>query len=306
MIYIEIKKERWDNLIQSLLELGCGRVDQQLQITGTNDEFEGVEALFNMMCEELKHRLLHLSFTKPTTFQRYVNHFTLITDQNFKIKNMCEQFVTHYKLDVNQLKDHSFLDLIEKDTGDRLAAAYGSANEESEKVHRLTLFNDSFSLSIKTMEKDTLIINLYQLHIDKKEIQVSYEKRARQKAKLIQKKRNEDLLEQFKEDVSRYPLSKKLDLEELYAKYPTNKSMLKKLFKQQYQCAAYEFHLSLRMNYAYDQIAHTEVPFKEIALDVGYANYQAFVKRFKKYYNILPTDLRNNGQRLKKSEAEEG
>ena len=80
MIHIEIKKERWDNLIQSLLELGCGRVDQQLQITGKNDEFESIEALFNVMSEELKHRLLHVSFTKPAAFQRYVNHFTIITD----------------------------------------------------------------------------------------------------------------------------------------------------------------------------------------------------------------------------------
>jgi len=305
MIHFEIKKERWDNLIQSLLELGCGRVDQQLQITGKNDEFESIEALFNMMSEELKHRLLHVSFTKPAAFQRYVNHFIIITDQNFKIKNMCEHFASHYQLDVNQLKDSSFLDLIEKETSDHLTAAYGSREEESEKVHRLTLFNDSFSFSIKTMESGTLIINLYQLHMDIKDIQLPYKKRTRQKAKLIQKKRNEDLLEQFKEDVSRYPLSKKLDLKELYAKYPTNKSMLKKLFKQHYQCGAYEFHLSLRMNYAYAQVEQTEVPFKEIALDVGYANYQAFVKYFKKYYNILPKDLRNHGQRSKKDETED-
>lgn len=306
MIHIEIKKKRWDNLMQSLLELGYGRVDQQLEITGNNDEFETIEVLFNMMCEELKHRLLHLSFTKPAAFQRYLNHFIIITDKNFKIKNMCEHFVTKYQLDVNQLKDSHFLDLIEKETANQITAAHGSTNEESEKVHRLTLFNDTFSLSIKKMEADILILNLYQLHMDIKDIQVPYKKRTRQKAKLTQRKRNEDLLEQFKEDISKYPLSKKLDLDELYQKYPTNKSMLKKLFKQQYQCGAYEFHLSLRMNYAYDQIAHTEVPFKEIALDVGYANYQAFVKYFKKYYNILPTDLRNNGQCLKKSEAEEG
>lgn len=304
MIHIEIKKKRWDNLMHSLLQLGFGRVDQQLEITGNNDEFETIEVLFNMMCEELKHRLLHLSFTKPAAFQRYLNHFTIITDKTFKIKNMCEHFVTKYQLDVNQLKDSHFLDLIEKETANQITAAHGSSNEESVNVHRLILFNDTFSLSIKKMEADILILNLYQLHMDIKDIQVPYEKRTRQKAKLIHKKRNEDLLEQFKEDISRYPLSKKLDLKELYEKYPTNKSMLKKLFKQHYQCGAYEFHLSLRMNYAYAQVAQTEVPFKEIALDVGYANYQAFVKYFKKYYNILPTELRNHGQRSKKSDTE--
>lgn len=305
MIHIQVKKKRWDNLIDSLLQLGYGRVDQQLEITGNNDEFEGVEALFNMMCEELKHRLLHLSFTKPAAFQRYLNHFIIITDKEFKIKSMCEHLVTHYQLNVNQLKDRSFLNLIEKESGDQFAVAYRSSKEEFEKVHRLTVFNDSFSVCIKTMKSGLLIINLYQLHMDIKDIQVPYKKRIKQKAKLVQKKRNEDLLEQFKEDVSKYPLSKKLPLEELYLKYPTNKGMLKKLFRQQYQCGAYEYHLRLRMNYAYAQIAHTEVPFKEIALDVGYANYQAFVKSFKNYFSMLPREIRNQGQYSEKSETEE-
>ena len=59
------------------------------------------------------------------------------------------------------------------------------------------------------------------------------------------------------------------------------------------------------MNYAHDQIAHTEVPFKEIALDVGYANYQAFVKSFKNYFSMLPTELRYHGQYSEKCETEE-
>src|SRR5690606_6151282 len=164
---------------------------------------------------------------------------------------------------------------------------------------------DSFSFSIKKMgNSGILAINLYQLHLDTKEPPLPYEKRNRQKAKLMQTNRNEDLVVQFKEDVFKYPLNKKLDLEELYQKYPTNKNMLKKLFKQHYKCGAYELHLSLRMNYAYAQIEQTEVPFKETALDVGYANYQAFVKQFKKYYKILPRNLRNHAQLLRQSEAD--
>lgn len=306
MIHFEISRKRWENLLQSLLELGYGRLDHQLEITGNNDEFEGAEVVFNMMSEELKHRLMHLSFTKPATFQRYVNHYTLITGKDFMIKEVCEDFVTHYQWTPDQIKSTCFLDLIEKEASDYLVSAYGSLKEESHKIHRLTLLGDSFSFSIKKMgNSGILAINLYQLHLDTKEPPLPYEKRNRQKAKLIQTKRNEDLLEQFKEDVSKYPLNKKLDLEELYQKYPTNKNMLKKLFKQHYQCGAYELHLSLRMNYAYAQIEQTEVPFKETALDVCYANYQAFVKQFKKYYNILPTDLRNHGQRLKKDETED-
>lgn len=101
--------------MQSLLELGYGRLDHQLEITGNNDEFEGAEVVFNMMSEELKHRLMHLSFTKPAAFQRYVNNYTLITGKDFMIKEVCEDFVTHYQWKPDQINSTCFLDLIEKE-----------------------------------------------------------------------------------------------------------------------------------------------------------------------------------------------
>ena len=58
----------------------------------------------------------------------------------------------------------------------------------------------------------------------------------------------------------------------------------------------------------YNSSASGKLGFKNFRAE-GLSLHQAApsgIKYFKKYYNILPTDLRNNRQRLKKSEAEEG
>ncbi len=82
MIHLTISRNRWNNLLKGMLEVGKGRINQRLSIGYRNDKFEGIEVLFNMLCEELSQRLLHLSFIKPTEFQRYINHFVIITDSS--------------------------------------------------------------------------------------------------------------------------------------------------------------------------------------------------------------------------------
>src|SRR5690606_28368178 len=86
-----------------------------------------------------------------------------------------------------------------------------------------------------------------------------------------------------------------------------NSNQLKKLFREQYQCSVYEYHISLRMRQAYLLIETGTLPFKEIADMVGYPQYSAFVNYFKTYYNILPKELRMKqhcSEKNKKSEKQ--
>ena len=52
----------------------------------------------------------------------------------------------------------------------------------------------------------------------------------------------------------------------------------------------------LRMQTAYNRILYQDVPFKQIARDVGYENYTSFLDVFTKKYNISPTALRSSSQ----------
>lgn len=52
----------------------------------------------------------------------------------------------------------------------------------------------------------------------------------------------------------------------------------------------------LRMQTAYNRILYQDVPFKQIARDVGYENYTSFLDVFTKKYSISPTALRAKSQ----------
>ncbi len=294
MIHLTISRNRWNNLLKGMLEVGKGRINQRLSIGYRNDKFEGIEVLFNMLCEELSQRLLHLSFIKPTEFQRYINHFVIITDSEFTITNTCTNFLEQYNLDPYTIKGSSFLKLADPGTASYLTAVYGVGDQTVDtKPKILLLKEDPFAYSIKKMYLEQLfVISLHQIYIDKKYFKPPHETGVAEKNRLLENKRYEEVIERIKTEIDTLPFSKKLALKDIVKNHSINITLLKKLFKQQYQCGVYEYQIKLRMNAAHELIVGGEMPLKKIAADMGYRQYSAFVKYFKRYFNILPKDLR--------------
>lgn len=300
MKHFNISIKRWDNFRKAMVELGKGRLDQQLKIRYLNDAFEGVEVLFNMVIEELRRRLLHLSFVKPAGFQRYTSHYVLITNKNFRIVSASEVLLAHYQLELDPLKKRSFLDLTDADTAARLKDTYGKTSELiSGELHHIELFDDRFLCSITRLsDSKQFVINLYQLHLHKEYFKATYEMAGTETARLFENKRYYEIIEKIKDDIEQLPLTVKVNTDEIIGKYSINSNIVKKLFKEQYGCGTYEYQISLRMQKAYYLISNTEKSFKEIAAETGYAQYSDFVKYFKKYNGILPKALRKNNKQL--------
>ncbi|WP_430613197.1 helix-turn-helix domain-containing protein [Flavobacterium sp. JP2137] len=298
-----ISKRRWENLVQGLLELGKGKLDQQLLIRNLNDDFETIEALFNLVSEELRERLIHLSFTKPNEFQKYTNHFIIIVNRNFIIKNVCDSFLSHFSMDFSSLKKQSLLGYVDPDTADFLKSPSDVLQiTNNQAMQSIVLLKQSFLFNIKSFNNNkTQLINLYQLQIDNKYFNPAYLKDTIEKGRLIQKRRNEDIIEQVKFNLDNRSLSQKISLKQLCIDFGINSNQLKKLFKEQYQCSVYEYHISLRMKHAHLLIETSTLPFKEISEMVGYSQYSAFVNYFKMYYKILPNQLRKISQTIQKS-----
>lgn len=295
MINITISKKRWDALRNAMTELGKGRMDQQLLIGKRNDKFEALEVHFNMVSEELSRRLLHLSFVKPAEFQRYTNHFVIITDKKFHIKNVSQNFLGAYQLEPVQIEGRSFLTLTDPETVKILERTYTglSAEDAPHDKKMLELYNDQFLYSIEKMYgEDQLVINLYQLYMDKRYFKPAYETAPSIKKRMRERKRYEEVIEKVKTEIDVSSFSEKARLEDIVKRHSININLLKKMFKEQYQCGVYQYQIKLRMQAAHDLVVAGETPFKQIAFDVGYKNYEEFVKYFKKYYNILPSQLR--------------
>lgn len=294
-----ISEKRWEQLTEAMISLAKGKLDQQLRVRRLNDDFETLETLFNLVTEELRERLLHLSFVNPNEFQKYIHHFIFIVDHTFQIQKVCEAFLTHFDVDFQTIKKQSFLELIDKHTANYLKKQeQANAFESPGTKHSLILLEETCLFSIKVLAPSkTYAINLYQLHLATKNSNIHIKNRGR----LQQKKRNEHLIEQVKIHLETNPISHKLHLKDLCSDFGINSNLLKKTFKEQYQCGVYEYHISLRMKHAYLLIETSTIPFKEIAQMVGYKQYSAFVNYFKSYYQILPKELRKKSSNKKQN-----
>lgn len=71
---------------------------------------------------------------------------------------------------------------------------------------------------------------------------------------------------------------------------------LKVCFKQIYGLPWVDFWKEVRMKKAYELVAHTTLPFEEIAVRVGYSSRSTFFNTFKKVMGISPKRLRDKEQ----------
>ncbi len=74
----------------------------------------------------------------------------------------------------------------------------------------------------------------------------------------------------------------------------SNEFKLKKGFKTVYGLPVFQFLHKLRMNQANELLLSSNMSIQEVAEKVGYENFSAFTRAFKKEYRILPSELRKN------------
>lgn len=294
-----VSKKRWNYLIEALIDLGNGKLDQQVYIQNLGDEFECLEVLFNLINEEWRERLLHLSFIKPNEFQKYINQYVFLVNKEFKINNVSDAFITNQSLHFDDIRNLNFLDLIDSETSDYLKDRIQNKMPFSELTKQtLTLFDINYMFNITTLNDDkTLVINLYQMYLDSRYFKTFMIENF-EINRLKERKRNEFIIEDVKVFVDHYPLHKKLTLNQICKQFGINSNQLKKLFKEQYQTSVYEYFISLRMKHAYLLIETSTLAFKEIAVMVGYPQYSAFVNYFKTYFDILPKEVRSKVKNL--------
>eukprot|EP01133_Synstelium_polycarpum_P004836 gene4836-5623_t len=88
-------------------------------------------------------------------------------------------------------------------------------------------------------------------------------------------------------------------IHELSRIYGMNEHKLKNGFKAVYGKALFEYAQDIRMNRAKNLLLSTNRSVKEIAYETGYKTPAAFTAAFKRYFDLLPRDLKEQNQLLK-------
>lgn len=66
-----------------------------------------------------------------------------------------------------------------------------------------------------------------------------------------------------------------------------------RLFKKETQVTAKQFIDSMKMEKALDILVNTNMSIADLAISLGFNDYETFSRNFKKYHKISPVDLRN-------------
>ncbi len=87
-------------------------------------------------------------------------------------------------------------------------------------------------------------------------------------------------------------LSDSLALSELSAIACLSPSQFHRLFKKETQRTPFKFTEEIKMNRAYQLLIDEQVFITELAIDLGYSNYETFSRAFKKYFHLSPDDIK--------------
>lgn len=88
-------------------------------------------------------------------------------------------------------------------------------------------------------------------------------------------------------------LHKNVTIEELSKRAGINTSKLKKEFKNTFGDTIFAYHTRLKMEYAQQTLRTSTKSITSIATETGYNYVQHFSKAFKKYFGVLPSELRS-------------
>jgi len=69
-----------------------------------------------------------------------------------------------------------------------------------------------------------------------------------------------------------------------------------RVFKRRLNMTAYAFVEQVRMFQAMESLKHSDASITQVALDCGFYDHSAFVKRFKKFTGTTPLRFRQNYQ----------
>src|SRR5690606_41694366 len=109
------------------------------------DDFEQLEMIFNLVTEELRARLLHLAFVKPTEFKKLHKKYLSGLRKNWIIQTVCDAFLEDYGFSSQQLKRTSFIALIDRDhREDFLEQFHALSNGSTTFIQCINLLNKHF------------------------------------------------------------------------------------------------------------------------------------------------------------------
>lgn len=290
-----------------IIEISTGNFSFRLEPGDTQDEFETIIVLLNMMAEELRSLFHQIN---PGDSAKHTLEMAFILDENLKIIKYSTSVSDLLLLKPEELIQMPFKNILAKESKERfkneLTGNKGSKEDQNIELklnfktsESLIVPVDCFFQKINPEIDQYLLVALRTIYRNKE-----LEKILKNSSKIGSFTKNGILRLEFNRRLIKrlhFYILENLDrplpsLKDIATHFGTNETKLKNGFKQMYGITIYRFHNEKRLNKALSLIRNTELSIKEISSECGFKDFPHFSRKFKKRFGYRPIDLRRNSK----------
>lgn len=304
----EFNKANLKDIFRMLTEIAKGNFAFKIQRTNFNDDIEALSVQLNMMAEELRENLNHLSYVNPHITYEHLTHTSIIIDANYKISactgNLFELLgkpkgkILEQKFDI--LLASSSLDVwqdIKKEIEADSLTTRSLELEFSTNSNLLVPAKCSISRIYLNKEKSkNYIITFFSTILQKKEN--GQETLGSGKTKRPMSKWDVKALQQVHDYVAGNFEKPPLPNMELAHKFNINEHKLNYGFRLLFGTTPFKFYNQLRLEEAKTLIKNTNNSLENIAYKLGFKSYPHFSKSFKSKFGYSPREYKKKINRI--------
>lgn len=283
------------DIMNMLVALAKGEFSKRIVLKGSENGFNGISALLNMIAEEWQKRILHFSFVHSGKAYEFSDHLFVELNADLEILDIGHETLNVLNLDRDNMHNTSFLRLLTDESRNFLIDAQKRLNGHELLVSFPLLFqhrnpSDYFQANLqRTFHNRRLVLTFNHVRIKH---DVPFIDSKTTENRMLQKTYEERKIQNVYNYLITKDLSEAVTLKQLCTMFGLNMYSLKTNFKRLYNESVYDFYLQVRLKRALIYILHSSFPLKKIAQLVGFNNYSNFHRNFTAYYNVNPGDLR--------------
>lgn len=295
----EINRHNLKGIFKMLTEIAKGNFAYKIDRTGHDDVIEALSVQFNMMAEELRENINHLTYVAPHLAYQHLVAFSLILDREYNISFFTKNTTSLLGENEDLIIGKSFSSLLSDNSleewgkmKDRLGQKEfdeGSLYLEFKTSENLLVTSlCSFSvLSGKLSIVDNILVTFFQTVLQQEEKDLIRKEKSMSKWDVRVMQEIHDYIFQNLDK----PIQSTRNLAH---QFNINEHKLKNGFKKLFGTTPFKYYNSLRMEEARALIRNTNLPLEAIASKLGYKSYPHFSIYFKKRFGYSPLTYQKN------------
>lgn len=300
----EFNRNNLREIRRMIIEVAKGNFAYKIPRTNYDDTIEALSVQLNMMAEELRENLNHLSYVNPHVTYQHILHTSFIIDSSYLVTGCTKNALDLLEKDKEEIIGKSFSSLLSQDAMEtwKIIKEANICSNLKDSTYPLEFLTGSDLL----VPAKCFVSQLMDTHGPTGNCIVTFfttvlQKNGNHKALKNGNKKTHKLskwdikaIQNIHDYISQNLLNPPLPNIELAHLFGINEHKLKYGFKVLFGTTPFKYYNELRMQEAKTLIKNTNNSLEAIAFNLGYKSYPHFSNFFKAKFGYSPSQFKKN------------